>query len=76
MTKRTILGYQTMIQTAFGPRAVVRRVGRAAEYYFTAPTKSAPNGEWRVFNGQRGFVPVPSNARGLVLACQEAGVSP
>jgi hypothetical protein len=58
------------INTAFGPRSVVRRVGVAGEYYETLPTRSAPNGEWWVHNEQKGFVPVPSNGRALRAALE------
>lgn len=62
----------TKIQTAFGTKTVVRRVGKvAAEYYFTLPTPNAPNGEWWTCNPQQGFVPVPSNGRGLLAALAE-----
>lgn len=56
------------IETAFGTKRVVRRVGVCGEYVETTPTRSAPNGEWWTLNPQRGFVPVDSNARGLLAA--------
>lgn len=56
------------IQTAFGPRTVVRRFGVSGEYYETAPTKAAPNGEFWTRNLAGAFVPVPSNGRALVHA--------
>jgi hypothetical protein len=59
----------TTIQTAFGKRRVVRVIG---EYVQTIPTPSAPNGEWWTLNPQRGYVPVPPNARGLLAACKSA----
>jgi len=65
------------IETAFGKKHLVRRIGRQGEYAYTIPTSSAPNGEWWVFNPQRGWVPVPSNGRALRAAIAEAdGVSP
>jgi hypothetical protein len=58
----------TEINTPFGKRTLMRRVGLHGTYWYTLPTPSAPNGEWWVLNEQRGFVPVASNSRGLVLA--------
>jgi hypothetical protein len=58
----------TTISTPFGKRTVIRRTGVAYEYWYTAPTPSAPHGEWWVLNEQRGFVPIASNSRGLIAA--------
>jgi hypothetical protein len=51
------------IQTAYGKRHVVRRIG---SYVETIPTPAAPNGEWWVLNPQKGYVPVASNSRALL----------
>lgn len=61
-------GMSAQINTPFGKKTVVRRVGSQKEYYLTLPTAAAPNGEWWVLNPQSGFVPVPSNGRALVEA--------
>lgn len=58
------------IETAFGKRTVVRRVGAQGEYAETLPTPSAPHGEWWTQNPQRGWVPVPSNGRALLSAIE------
>lgn len=60
----------TTISTAFGKRTVFRIVGGCLKtgYVYTQPTPAAPNGEWWTLNPQRGYVPVPSNARGLACA--------
>lgn len=59
------------INTAFGKRHVVRRIGTHGVYWQTLPTESAPDGEWWVLNEQHGFVPVASNSRGLLAALDE-----
>lgn len=59
------------INTNFGRKTVVRRVGSAGEYYYTIPTPSAPNGEWWVLNPQLGFVDVAGNSRGLLAAIRK-----
>lgn len=56
------------IETAFGRKQVLKRVGASGEYYYTAATKAAPNGEWWILNPQKGYVPVPSNSRALQYA--------
>lgn len=56
------------IQTAFGRKRITRRVGVVGEYYFEAPSPSAPNGAWWTLNPQKGFVPIPSNSRALHAA--------
>lgn len=61
----------TYIKTPFGKKAVVRRIGAAAEYYQTTTTPNAPHGAWWVLNPQTGFVPVASNSRGLLAALTE-----
>jgi hypothetical protein len=64
---------RTRIKSAFGPKTVVRRIGRAAEYYLTKPTSSAPNGEWWVLNPQHGFVSVSIvSSPGLLAAIAES----
>jgi len=60
------------IETAFGRRSVVRRFGAASEYAYTIPRASAPNGEFWVFNEQRGWVPVPSNGRAVSFYWKKA----
>lgn len=65
MTKTLTANTPNIITTAFGARTINRVVDG---YVNTLPTVSAPNGEWWVLNPQRGYVPVPSNARGLVDA--------
>lgn len=56
------------IETAFGRKTAVRRIGTAGEYCYTLPAPNAPNGEWWTLNPQRGWVPVASNSRGLLDA--------
>lgn len=58
------------IQTAFGRKKITRRAGVAGEYYFEAPSPSAPNGGWWALNPQKGFVPVASNSRALLAALE------
>jgi len=50
------------IQTPYGKRTVNRVVGCYVE---TLPRPNEPHGAWWTLNPQRGYVPVPSNARGL-----------
>lgn len=59
------------INTPYGKKWVVRRVGTSGEYYYTTPTPNAPNGAWWTLNPQRGFVPVSTMTKGLqdALAC-------
>lgn len=35
-----------IINTAYGKKRIIRRVGPAAEYYFEMPGPSAPHGGW------------------------------
>lgn len=62
------------IRTVFGVKTVVRRIGEAGQYVWTAPLPNAPNGEWWTFNPQKGWVPIPSNGRALMAARAAAGV--
>jgi hypothetical protein len=64
-----------MINTPYGKRELVRRAGVAGEYYYTEPTSAAPHGEWWVLNEQRGYVPVASNAPGLLGAIKAEAVA-
>ena len=59
------------IQTQYGKKTLVRCFGVAYEYAETMPTTSAPNGEYWVFNLQKGWIPVSSNSRAFILARQE-----
>lgn len=51
------------INTPFGRKIIVRRVGTSGEYYQEAST-----GDWWTCNPQHGFVPVASNSRALQAA--------
>jgi hypothetical protein len=59
------------IVTESGKRALVYRFGPVGEYAYTAPTKSAPNGEFWVNNPQRGWVSIPGNGRAISAARNE-----
>lgn len=62
----------TKIETPFGKRSVVQRIGAGGEYAFTAPRPSAPHGEWWVLNPQRGWIPTsPSESRALRTALRK-----
>lgn len=61
------------IQTPFGKKTILRRIGVAFEYYEEAPSASSPHGGWWTHNDQKGFVPVPSNGRALCHARKLAG---
>ncbi len=62
------------IQTSYGKKSIIRRIGVAGEYYQEVPGPNAQHGGWWVLNPQRGFVPIPSNGRALMLAKKEAGL--
>jgi len=59
------------IQTPFGIKTIIRRVGAQSEYLYEMPGPSAPNGGWWMHNDQRGYVSIPSNSRALLAALAE-----
>jgi hypothetical protein len=59
------------VQTPFGKRAIVRRVGVQGEYYQTINPRTSDL-EWWVMNLQRGLVATsPSQSRALRAALTE-----